>query len=81
MKIHVLTLASALAGAAAAAICAAPLAAATPVVGPGFDNGGSVSMPPGGPQSVYPRDQSIGGANPLVPFGSDPYTPFGVWTP
>ena len=81
MKIHVFTLTSALAGAAAAAICAAPLAAAAPTVGPGSGNGGSVAEPPGGPQAVYPRDQRVGGADPLVPYGTDPYTPFGAWTP
>jgi hypothetical protein len=82
VKIIRLSLASALAGAAAFAICSAPIAsAAGPVVGPSSGDDGTVTMPPGGPETIYPRDQRIGGADPYTPFGSSPYVPFGTWTP
>jgi hypothetical protein len=42
---------------------------------------GSVALPPGGPDVVYPQSQHTGGANPYTPFGPDPYVPFGVWAP
>ncbi|MGE5695202.1 MAG: hypothetical protein ACM4D3_08140 [Candidatus Sericytochromatia bacterium] len=41
--------------------------------------GGTIPLPPGGPETVYPRDQSVGGANPFVPFGTNPLVPFGTW--
>lgn len=56
------------------ALVVAPSAAAS--------NGqGSVALPPGGPIAVYPQDQPVGGANPLVPFGTDPFVPYGTWAP
>ncbi len=42
---------------------------------------GTVALPPGGQINTYPQDQTIGGADPLVPFGTDPFVPSGVWTP
>ena len=42
---------------------------------------GAVALPPGGPIAVLPQEQSVGGANPYTPDGTDPYVPFGVWTP
>jgi hypothetical protein len=42
---------------------------------------GTVALPPGGEISTFPQDQTIGGADPLVPFGTDPYVPYGVWAP
>ncbi len=44
-------------------------------------NQGTVALPPGGPTSIYPQNQTIGGANPFVPFGTDPFVPYGVWGP
>ncbi len=49
-------------------------------VTPTDDDGGTVVLPPGGPVSLYPRDQSVGGANPFVPYGPNPMVPYGVWT-
>jgi len=66
---------AALAGfAAAIAVATAPLAAAGP-------DGGTVALPPGGPADIYPQNQTVGGANPFVPFGTDPFVPYGVWAP
>ena len=42
---------------------------------------GTVALPPGGQIDTLPQDQVIGGADPLVPFGPDPFVPPGVWTP
>lgn len=42
---------------------------------------GTLALPPGGQINTYPQDQTIGGADPLVPFGPDPFVPSGVWTP
>ena len=42
---------------------------------------GTVALPPGGPQVIYPQAQNTGGANPYTPFGTNPYVPYGVWTP
>lgn len=42
-------------------------------------SGGTVALPPGGPQSVYPRDNPVGGANPFVPYGTNPFVPYGTW--
>ena len=82
LRINRIVIASLLAGgAAAAAVAAAPLALADPVVGPGSGHGGSITMPPGGPEAVYPRDQRIGGADPYTPYGTDPFVAFGTWTP
>lgn len=81
MRITRIAIASLLTGGVAAAIAAAPLALAAPVVGPGSGHGGSVPMPPGGPQAVYPRDEKVGGADPYTPYGTDPYVAFGTWTP
>ena len=44
------------------------------------DPGGAVVLPPGGPVAIYPRDQTVGGANPFVPYGPNPMVPYGVWT-
>lgn len=41
--------------------------------------GGTIPLPPGGPETVYPRDQSVGGANPFVPYGPNPFVPYGTW--
>jgi hypothetical protein len=46
---------------------------------PAFATDGSVALPPGGPEPVYPQSQTIGGANPYTPFGTNPYVPFGAW--
>ncbi|HZQ33194.1 MAG TPA: hypothetical protein VFB19_15835 [Mycobacterium sp.] len=59
--------------AAAITVSAAPLATA--------GSGGTVALPPGGPTTIYPQTQTIGGANPYVPFGTDPSVPYGVWAP
>jgi hypothetical protein len=77
-------IASALAGfAAVVAISAAPSAASAstavqPIPTPGA---GTVALPPGGPADILPGNQILGGANPYVPFGPDPFVPYGVWTP
>jgi hypothetical protein len=42
---------------------------------------GTVALPPGGPSIVYQQDQTLGGANPYTPFGTNAYVPFSVWTP
>lgn len=55
--------------------------AAVLVAAPASATSGSVALPPGGPITVYPQDQPIGGANPLVPFGTDPFVPYGTWAP
>ena len=97
MHTNMLGLASAVVGVAAAvAVAAAPSASAaatdpTPVANgaaqptqhpaaPSRANG-PVALPPGGPVSVLPRDSAIGGADPYLPFGTDPFVPDGVWTP
>ena len=66
----------------AVATATAPAADAveTAVPTPGRTSG-TIAFPPGGPIQVYPQDQTIGGANPLIPFGTDPLVPYGVWTP
>jgi hypothetical protein len=43
--------------------------------------GGTVALLPRGQIDTYPQDQTIGGADPLVPFGTDPFVRSGVWTP
>ena len=40
-----------------------------------------MALPPGGPITVLPEAAVGGGANPYVPYGTDPLVPFGVWTP
>lgn len=82
--------------AAAVAIAAAPSAAAVgldPVSAagetqptqappaPGAPSRGTVALPPGGQIDILPQDQILGGADPLVPFGTDPFVPPGVRTP
>lgn len=64
---------------AAIGIWSAPsaVAEAPPAVG----NQGTIALPPGGTQVIYPQTQTIGGANPYVPFGTDPLVPYGVWAP
>ena len=52
---------------------AAPLLAADNASGQG-----TVALPPGGPDAVFPQDQITGGANPYTPFGTDPDVPYGV---
>jgi uncharacterized lipoprotein YbaY len=42
---------------------------------------GTVALPPGAPVDIFPQDQTVGGADPFVPFGTDPYVPYGVWNP
>lgn len=42
---------------------------------------GTVALPSRGQIDTLPQDQTIGGADPLVPFGTDPFVPSGVWTP
>jgi hypothetical protein len=42
---------------------------------------GTMALPPAGQIDTLPQDQGIGGADPLVPFGPDPFVPSGVWTP
>lgn len=48
------------------------IAVATPVTATADAPGasGSVALPPGGPIAIYPQDQIIGGAKPLVPYGA-----------
>ncbi len=41
--------------------------------------GGTIPLPPGGPETVYPRDHPVGGANPFVPYGTNPFVPYGTW--
>jgi hypothetical protein len=69
--------------AAVAAISAAPAAiAASTVVQPiPTPSTGTEALPAGGPVNIIPGNQVIGGANPYVPFGPDPFVPYGVWTP
>jgi hypothetical protein len=85
---------TALAGlAVAGAVAVAPVAAAagvnpeptptTPMpvaIAPAFP-GGAVALPQGGPVAIFPQDQAIGGADPFLPFGTDPSVPYGAWTP
>lgn len=42
---------------------------------------GSVALPPGVPDAMFPQDQLTGGAEPLLPFGADPLVPYGSWAP
>jgi hypothetical protein len=65
-----------LAAIASAALAAVAIGLASPALADG-----TVALPPGGPNVVYQKDQSIGGANPYTPFGTDPYVPYGVWAP
>jgi hypothetical protein len=89
MKQNKFRITSAVSGlAAAVAIATAPAAAATgvdqtPVTTAGSppSGQGTVALPPGGPDTTFPQEQSIGGANPYVPFGTDPFVPYGVWAP
>ena len=53
-------------------------AAAIGLAGPALaDRGGTVALP--GPVPVYPQDSVLGGANPYIPFGTNPSVPYGVW--
>lgn len=52
-----------------------------PAVPTGTPTAGTVALPQGGQIDTFPQDQTIGGADPLVPFGTDPFVPPGVWTP
>lgn len=52
-----------------------------PAAPSGTPTRGTVALPPDGQIEVFPQDQTIGGADPLVPFGTDPFVPTGVWTP
>jgi len=36
-----------------------------------------VALP--GPVRVYPQETVNGGANPYLPYGTDPLIPYGVW--
>lgn len=47
---------------------------------PALADDGTVALPPGAPVPVLPGDQTVGGANPYVPFGTNPYVPYGVWS-
>jgi hypothetical protein len=40
-----------------------------------------VALPSGAPIAVLPQAALGGGANPYVPNGTDPFVPWGVWTP
>jgi len=67
----------------ALAVGAAPVAVAANV-----DQGPIVAGPTapgpatqGGPVAIFPRDQTIGGANPDLPDGTDPLSPFSTWIP
>ena len=52
-----------------------------PAAPTGAPTGGTVALPPGGQIDTFRQDQTIGGADPLVPFGTYPFVPSGVWTP
>ena len=74
--------------AGAAGVDATPMSAAgetqptqAPPAPTGTPTGGTVALRPGGQIDTFPQDQTIGGADPLVPFGTDPFVPSGVWTP
>jgi len=48
------------------------------------DNHGGTVVQPGpvalpGPVRVYPQETVNGGANPYLPFGTNPLVPYGVW--
>lgn len=68
------SLAAAATGLAAGALAVLGIGLAAPALA---DTSGTVAMP--GPVPVYPQDSFVGGANPYVPFGSDPMVPYGVW--
>ncbi|MDH6244318.1 hypothetical protein [Mycobacterium sp. OTB74] len=61
-------------GLASGALAAAAIALASPAMA---ESGGTVALP--GPVPVYPQNSVLGGANPYVPFGTDPSVPYGVW--
>ena len=66
----------------AASIAVATQSSAATAIAPSSQSGeGTVALPPGGPVAIYPQLQSIGGANPYTPFGTNPHVPYGVWTP
>jgi hypothetical protein len=65
----------AFATAASTGLAALAIALATPALADG-----TVALPPGGPNVVYVQDQTVGGANPYTPFGTNPGVPYGVWT-
>jgi len=78
---------AAAASAGAAGVDATPMSAAgetqptqAPPAPTGTPTRGTVALP-GGQIDTLPQDQTIGGADPLVPFGTDPFVPSGVWTP
>jgi hypothetical protein len=56
---------------------AAPVSGAPAAVAIGLatsaraDDGGSASLPPGGPVSVYAQDGTTGAENPYIPSGAD----------
>lgn len=33
------------------------------------------------PTIVIPGEQTVGGANPHIPYGTNPLVPYGTWTP
>jgi hypothetical protein len=60
-------------------VSAALAATAIGVAAPALADDGTVALPPGGPSVVYPQQQNTGGANPYLPFGTNPLVPYGVW--